>query len=67
MKTTKTKPPMWVVMIVSGWDLLTINGIQTTPPKEGPHAVLPLFNTREQAVAWNGSEDNVHELELKTK
>jgi hypothetical protein len=41
------------------WSMVTGDGLRFYPPPEGPHRFIPLFNTREQAVAWAGSEDLV--------
>ena len=62
MKDTEIKSPMWVVMAGQGWETIVVNGFPIIAPKEGPHGYIPIFKTREQAVAWNGSEDNVREL-----
>ena len=67
MKTTETKPPMWAVMKMHGWRDVVVNGYPLSQPKEGPHGLIPVFKTREQAVEWAGSEENVRQLELKTK
>ena len=53
----------WVIMKLHKWDSLTVWGIPTSTPKEGPHGFIPVFDTREQAVAFNsGSEANIHAI-----
>jgi hypothetical protein len=31
-------------------------------PEDGPHRFIPVFNTREQAVAWAGSDEHVYAM-----
>jgi len=47
------------------WSSITVlNGIPVVPPPEGPHGFIPVFNTKEEAIAWdNGSEEDVKQLE----
>ena len=53
----------WCVMKAHGWDCLTVAGIPMQAPKEGPQHFIPVFDTREQAVAWAGTEEHVYALE----
>jgi hypothetical protein len=50
--------PMWAVMKAFRWANLQVHGIELTCPKSGPHRLVPLFNTRKQAVAFNGGKDD---------
>lgn len=60
-----TKPTrQWAVMRAYAFDSLTVlNGVPLQTPPQGPHFFIPVFNTREQAVAWHNSEDYIAELE----
>lgn len=53
----------WCVMKAHGWDGLTVAGIPMQAPKEGPQRFIPVFDTREQAVAWAGTDEHVYALE----
>ena len=56
---------MWAVMTAQPWSAFTAGGLEITGPEEGPHKFMPLFDTREQAVAWSLSGDkHVVEVEL---
>jgi hypothetical protein len=57
--TTNEVKYFWAIMKAQSWSSMTINGIEVAAQPEGPHRFIPVFNTREQAVAWNGGEDNV--------
>lgn len=51
---------LWAVMKAHAWDsITTAHGIPLMCPDQGPHRFIPVFNTREQAVAWAGSDDHV--------
>jgi hypothetical protein len=50
---------LWAVMKAHAWSSLTVAGIEMTSPAEGPQRFIPVFETREQAVAWAGSEEHV--------
>ena len=53
----------WCVMKVFTWGSVTIfGGIELQSPPDGPLGFMPLFETYEQAVKWNGSEENVFEM-----
>ena len=42
------------------WDsITTAHGNPLMCPPEGPHLFIPVFTTREQAVAWAGSDEHV--------
>jgi hypothetical protein len=43
--------PMWAVMKAFRF------AKEITCPKSGPHRLVPLFNTRKQAVAFNGGKE----------
>lgn len=50
---------LWAVMKAHAWDSITAHGFPLQCPTEGPHRFIPVFNTREQAVAWAGSDEHV--------
>jgi hypothetical protein len=55
-----TGSALWAVMKAHAWDsITTAHGIPLMCPPEGPHRFIPVFNTREQAVAWAGSDEHV--------
>lgn len=59
---------LWAVMKAQSWDSLSVwNGLPLRAPKEGPHKFIPVFNTREQAVAFDESEEHVVMLTLAKK
>jgi len=64
MSTTRPKL-LWCVMKAHGWENVECERGWLRPPPEGPHKFIPVFNTREQAVAWAGSDDHVQPLEVK--
>lgn len=47
----------WAVMKMNSWDSLTVMGLPVGTLKEGPHRFIPVFETREQAVAWDNGSD----------
>lgn len=54
----------WCVMKAHGWQNLSVAGVAMAAPKEGPQRFIPVFDTREQAVAWsNNDETHVYALE----
>jgi len=62
MNTTENTGPVmwWVVMKVYAWRTIKAQGFPLQSPSEGPHHFIPVFNTKEQAVAWAGSDEHVH-------
>ena len=51
---------LWAVMKAHAWDsITTAHGIPLMCPPEGPHRFIPVFDTREQAVAWAGTDEHV--------
>lgn len=53
----------WAVM--RAYDMSTIvskEGIELRWPQDGPCAFIPLFNTREKALAWAKSDSEVVSL-----
>jgi hypothetical protein len=57
---------MWAIMKVQDWgNVTTAQGIRLMAPPDGPHAFIPVFATREQAIKWNGAEANIAEVETK--
>ena len=69
MRTPLSVSPdtLWAVMKAHEWSSLTINGWPVAAPSDGPCRFIPVFTTREQAVKWNGSEDNIAQLGLVPK
>ncbi len=61
---SKEKPPkyFWVVMKAHGWESLSVAGIALQTPEEGPHRLIPVFNTYEQAVKWAGTDEHVRQV-----
>jgi len=66
---------MWAVMKAQPWDSLKVEGLPLRPmqvplraPPDGPSKFIALFDTREQAVAFDdGCEEHVIELTLGKK
>ncbi len=56
--------PLWAVMLAHTFEKSMKGplGIPVHAPKEGPHGFIPLFFTREQAVAWAGGDEHIAEL-----
>lgn len=55
-----TRSEFWAVMKAHAWDsITTAHGIPLMCPPEGPHRFIPVFTTREQAVAWAGDDEHV--------
>jgi hypothetical protein len=52
----------WAVMKAHSWDCLECSGLPVRMPEDGPHRFIPVFNTREQAVAWAGSDEHVYAM-----
>jgi len=52
----------WGVMKAHGWESLKVNGFPLRAPADGPDYFIPLFNSREQAVAWAGGDERVYEF-----
>jgi hypothetical protein len=64
MTPTKTCA-LWAVMKAHAWNSVTnAHGQPLVCPPDGPHRFIPVFNTREQAVAWDGSDEHVAMLML---
>lgn len=69
------KPPLaaqagsalWAVMRAHGFGSITVYGVPLSCPSEGPQRFIPVFNTREQAVAWAGSDEHVEMLSPNAK
>ena len=58
-------PPkrLWAVMKAHSWDKLSVLGHPLLSPAEGPQRFIPVFDTREQAVQWAGSDEHVAEMQ----
>ena len=65
MKQHKTKETaasgsaLWAVMKAHAWDSITAQGYPLMSPPEGPQRFIPVFETREQAIAWADSDEHV--------
>lgn len=58
---------MYAIMKAQSFGNIEINGVPVKVPEKGPQAFIPLFETREQAVAFdNGSEAHVAKVEHAT-
>ena len=55
---------MWAVLRIYPWGSLTHGGSEVRSPVSGSHGFCPVFNTKEDAVRFAGSEDAVAELEI---
>jgi len=55
----------YAVMKVQPWSSIKVIGYPITPPPEGPHGFVPIFNTRDQAVTWCGGDDT-HVVQMST-
>lgn len=54
----------YCVMKAHNWACITVAGFPMLPPSDGPCAFIPIFDTREQAIAWdNGCAYHVFALE----
>ncbi len=53
----------WCVMKAHGWNNVSVAGIAMQSPPNGPQHFIPVFDTREQAVAWAQTEEHVYALE----
>ena len=54
----------YAVMKVQPWSSLTVGAFKLIPPPDGPCGVIPVFNTREQAVKWcDGDERHIVKME----
>ena len=72
METLSSKQKSYYcVMTLNKWENLSVLNYPIQSPKEGPHYFMPVFNTKEQAIKWHGSEENVFEVQaiekIKTK
>lgn len=56
----------WAVMRAYSWSSISLPALHSITLRadfEGPHRFIPVFDTREQAVAWNnGSDVDVREM-----
>lgn len=56
----------WAVMEVYPWKSVQLNGEPLMSPDKGqPQRIIPVFDNRDDAVAWAGSEEDVEELQSK--
>lgn len=55
----------WAVMKAYDFRAMSVFGICLTAPKEGPHRFIPVFDTKEQAIAFeDGCKDHVYMLTI---
>lgn len=57
------KKRLWAVMKAHSWDKLSVLGYPLLSPAEGPQRFIPIFDTREQAIQWAGSDEHVVEMQ----
>lgn len=50
---------MWAVMMACKWDSIITMGCPLQCPSDGPQRFIPVFDTKEQAIKWNGSDKNI--------
>lgn len=50
-------------MKAHNWSTVSVGNYTLTAPDKGPHRYIPVFNSREQAVEWAGSDEHVRKLE----
>lgn len=62
-----TGSALWAVMKAHTWGSISAHGFPLQCPPEGPHRFIPVFNTREQAVAWDGSDEHVAKVMMSEK
>ncbi len=47
------------------WSSITVfTNMPLVSPSGGPHGFIPVFNTRKEAIEWDGSEEYVRELQI---
>jgi hypothetical protein len=61
----------WVVSVVQRFENMELGSVGGLPvqvrTEAEPHAYLPVFDTREAAIAWNnGKEDHIYEMQAAT-
>ena len=61
---------MWAVFKAYSWSSITLSAYNGTlalsTPAEGPQRFIPLFDTKEQALAFtNGDDTNIFQVELR--
>lgn len=65
MKITNSKKTLWCVMKSHNWSSITVfTNMPLVSPSGGPHGFIPVFNTRKEAIEWDGSEEYVRELQI---
>jgi hypothetical protein len=64
---TNNAETMWAVMVAKAWESITVNGVPLKEPADGPTRFIPLFDTRDKAVAWHGSEDDILPVRAESK
>lgn len=63
MSTQAAPKSYWAVMRAQRFtDIETTIGIPLRHPPEGPQRFIPVFDTKEQAVEWNGGDHNVKQM-----
>jgi hypothetical protein len=59
---------LWAVMKAHSWDGLEVAGLPLRAPPDGPCKFIPIFHTREQAIAFDdGCDEHVTELTIGKK
>ena len=57
--SAETYDYLWAVMRAERWDALEIRGFPIRAPDIGPQRFIPVFNTKAEAIAWNGMEGTI--------
>lgn len=61
-----TPKEMWCVMKVHKWNHLQVGGYKVSAKQIGSSGFIPVFDSRELAVAWDdGSDEHVFRLATK--
>lgn len=58
-------PILYAVMRAIAWDGIQAGGFPMKAPPDGPQRFIPVFDTREQAVAFAEDGDRVLPLRLR--
>ena len=64
-ETVTARTFLFAVMKVHKWEVLTAHGLPLQCPPEGPQGFIPVFDTRAQAVEWDGSDEHVVEMVIR--
>lgn len=63
-KDTKKPTVLWAVMKAYPFSALLIwDTVPVSSAPGEPQRFIPVFNTKEEALAWGGTEDNIFKLD----